>query len=286
MPIVEFRGYSLAPFTNPNHVANLEVVLSKLPPDVFSSGLLLDDETVPQNKPVLPEHFRGFIRETIDREKSRFQTKFAQWKNFIPDWPDIDTRSRVLGSVHFISGDGKENLHVHFDDWTFSPCLEEKRFGNSVTIEKEFDQIDESTDETIRRVCKKFFDNSLFDYGYCCDAEEYWAKNIDQSDGGARAVGLDVSKYLPGFYWGNYFSDRLQGRMPRVKEDLEGYESVRLSVGILLLGKYPAWDWDKPENVARNRKAVEIIGEQFFFNTNATHRENLFSVTDEPPQAK
>lgn len=275
---IKVVGYTLLPLTVTERVLELEAMISRLRPEVFLSGLKTEDAET--TKPVVsPVDQHNYLMREIESEIARQEDRRHQWQATLnSDMPDGRTRSH--GSVHLISDDKSENLHVHFDEWTLAPSQLEKRMGNSVSIEKEFQESGLRADEMVRGVCQKFFDGSLFDYGFCCTVEEFQSKNIDRSGGGQRAIGLDASKYLPGFFWGNFFSDRLQGRMPLVQERINGFVPLNLSNGLLLLGADLPWHWSNPKYMADANAAINTIGEQFFFNTNATRREELFTVAD------
>lgn len=275
---IKVVGYTLLPLTTSDNVSGLETTISRLVPDVFASGLRVDDASCAISGDATVAR-RNFVNDEIKSEVLRQEKRRSLWQARLPSGlPEAMRRSH--GSVHFVSNDESENLHVHFDDWTLSPSQLGKRIGNSVSIEKEFDQSHSQISEVVCQLCLGFFDGSFFDYGFVCSTEEFLEKNVDQSNGGQRAVGLDASKYLPGLYWGNYFSDRLRERMPRVGDKLRGYDSIQLSNGLLLIGTDEPCNWNKPENLADTSTAIKHIGEQFFFNTNANEREELFTVTD------
>jgi len=271
---------TLSPLLDAGNCGDLETTLGNLAPNVFASGLRLDEDDSPDDLRCLDKDI-GFLFSDIENELSRKVDRAKQWKNHLIEHLNVEFPShlqRPLGSVHYVSDDGKQHLHVHFDELPLSPSCDEKHFGNMVSIEIEFDSEDATVDEMVRRLCRKFFDGSLFDYGFCCPAEEFDTKNIDRSDGGMRAVGLDASRYLPGFYWGNYFGRRLQQRILRIGQQFDSFDAIDLSDGLLILGIYPPWSWDDLENRAHAKATVETIGEQFFFNTNPIGHEDLFSV--------
>lgn len=275
---IKVVGYTLLPLTMTDNVSRLETMISRLAPDAFSSGLRVDNDSCAISSETMVAH-RNYINDEIESEVLRQQERRSHWQATLPSGlPEALQRSH--GSVHFISNDETENLHVHFDDWTLSPSQLEKRIGNTVSIEKKYDQSYSRVSEVAQRLCAGFFDGSLFDYGFCCSTEEFIEKNIDRSNGGQRAVGLDASKYLPGLFWGNYFSDRLRERMPRVGDKLTGYDSLKLSHGLLLIGTDEPFNWNKRQSVVDTSRAIEHIGEQFFYNTNAKERKELFAVTD------
>lgn len=276
--IMKLVGYSLSPLTKPEQSSRLETLLARLAPKVFSSGLMVDEDA-PPTRHVCPKTQRGYIVEEIDREIARLESRRTVWRNQLgSSLPDNMQRSH--GSVHFVSTDGEENLHVHFDDWSLAPSQSEKRFGNSVSVEIACDEENKEDDGWLRQLCRTFFDGALFDYGFCCSRDEFVSKNIERSDGGERAVGLDASRWLPGFYWGNYFGKCLCRRMSEVDRDMHGFDTLRLSDGVFVVSTQPPWCWQSPTYRTTEKMAISAIGKQFFFNGDRSNGVDLFSVVD------
>lgn len=275
---VKLVGYSLLPLSLSQHASRLQDTIEGLAPDVFSSGLKVD-QVGPEETDLGTITRSNFIIREIETESSRLKGRRANWQSTLLSGIPYSAQ-RTHGSVHFVSIDETEHLHIHFDEWILANFQTERRIGNVINLEKQFARRDQSTDETVRRICMTFFDGELFDYGFCCTADEFFAKNIDQSGGGQRAVGLDASKHLPGFYWANYFSNRLQSRIPKVRQCLNGFESSCLSNGQVLIAKYRPWHWDTPKNLADANAAVGVIGSQYFFGSGANHRTDLFAIDE------
>ncbi|MDY0001870.1 MAG: hypothetical protein RBU30_11290 [Polyangia bacterium] len=112
---------------------------------------------------------------------------------------------RRTGSVELRGGDSSLIVVVVLDDLIFAPSAGRYLWGNTITFQFcRRDCCDKSAAALSRRIaedcCREM--NVLYAHGHLLD--EWEAKNLSRN-GGMMAIGADVSRYLPGLYWLNYF---------------------------------------------------------------------------------
>lgn len=120
-------------------------------------------------------------------------------------------------------------------------------------------------------VAKKFLESCIewpaLAIGEAYMSEEYDAYNMDFSTG-ARAIGIDISRWIRGLYWANAFgapyielvgSDRFLSRPP-------GVEVRRGSTGVLVQLAEKPTDWTTEEYQRTRRSMIDLIGKQYFFD--------------------
>ena len=183
-----------------------------------------------------------------------------------------------MGNVHFATKDRSKDISLYFDEYKLAPVVEELLFGNVVSVEWEVLQ-DRGYDisNVSFRVMVSLFDNSLFDYGYCCVSDQYNSSNLDRSNGGVRAIGLDASCWIPGFYWANYFGKYLCDLIGREKlMTTPGCHSNQLGSGILIVNRLPPDRWCDPEFIEIANSAMNHIGRHIFFERGKIATGRLF----------
>jgi hypothetical protein len=119
-------------------------------------------------------------------------------------------------------------------------------------------------------------------------AEEFDSKNMHRGPDGTWAMGVDVSRSLPGLYWKNFFGqpyvemiglDRLLAA-PTAEVNM-------LTDGVLLsLGENPD-EWGNPQYRAREDATISHLGERFFFSRADPDRktETIPAIKPEPQGA-
>jgi hypothetical protein len=109
-------------------------------------------------------------------------------------------------------------------------------------------------------------------YGFARMSDEYRASNLDEL-GGVRAIGLDISRHLPGLYWANYFGPPYVSLIGGHK--LMSAPAVRVDAigpGVLLLLAEDPRTWSQPSYMAKKRAVVESLGPEYFFDRTAPDR--------------
>jgi len=262
--IIKLTGFTPLALTKSVNILKLEALFMRLSKERFLPTLLTGDDFSDVQE-INPSLESGYLINEIDKEINHLEESVKKWKPFLKS-NHMDHFTRTHGSVFFGSADDSINLGVIFDDWATIPCGSEKRIGNMVDFQITFNELDENNTAWLLNFCSIFFSDSFFDYGLCCSSDEYESKNIDRSDGGMRAVGLDVSRYLPGFYWGNYFGNILCRKNTKLERDIDGFTSLKLTRGMFVSSALPPWKWMTEEYKRLELKAVMSIGEDLFFN--------------------
>ncbi len=184
----------------------------------------------------------------------------------------MSRNERDFGELYFKGNKGLKEVHFWFDELGLVPRGGEIHFGNSLSVVWEDENSGEQLAEVCLAVMERMFDNDLFDYGYCCVSEQYDEKNMDYSGGGAQAVGLDVSKSLPGFYWGNYFGEYLCGVIGReTLLNLPGCISHEARSGVIVVNSQAPDEWCQDRFVATERTAIDRVGSHLFFEKGKDH---------------
>lgn len=222
---------------------------------------------------------QGSLASHIDAELLRADEGRRKWKasmkGFLPDQLPFERQS---GRVHFESLDRSKEVHLSFDEFELAPNLDNMQFGNYLSIISEEKQHGEELAKKYLSVLERLFDNDLFDHGFCCLSDQYDEKNLDRSEGGVRAVGLDASKCLPGFYWGNYFGDYLCKHIGESRLlEVPSCRSKKLQYGVLVTNELPPDSWNEPNFIHNENLAMDHIGRQLFYEKGKELTEKLFS---------
>lgn len=99
--------------------------------------------------------------------------------------------------------------------------------------------------------------------------EEYDSKNMSREGGGVQAIGIDVSKYLPGIYWLNFFGKPYRVLIGQERLLTCPAQSVQqLDDGVLVSLSTDPTEWDSSEYRDRERRVIEHLGNQYFFDRN------------------
>lgn len=198
----------------------------------------------------------------LNEEKARSE---ANQKRLARAIGTVSPFMRTLGSIHLARQD--EEIHLHFDKFPFSERAHMWKFGNSLTI-----RIFESSRSSLLGKLKELYDSCDFEYGYVCHPDQYRDSNISV-DNGEKAVGLDFSRYLPGLYWGNFFSDRLCQLIGLTSSrQIEGHQLLRLKRGLFMCNLMSPDSWELPDFRRSATAARNCIGEEHFFDKEFPNR--------------
>jgi hypothetical protein len=221
-------------------------------------------------------HFLGgLVREDVERTRAACD----RWDALTGL---VSHHHRDHGELFFKSHDGSVEIHLSFDEESLSRRAGELRFSNLLSINWEGSQKGNGLAEIFLSVMDRVFDNALFDYGFCCASDQYDKKNIDRSGGGVRAVGLDVSKCLPGFYWGNYFGPYLCDVIGReILVNVPGCGSLELRSGILVVNDLPPDQWSEEAFLENEKLAIAHAGPRLFFEKGKEPEGALFTCPGE-----
>jgi hypothetical protein len=111
-------------------------------------------------------------------------------------------------------------------------------------------------------------------YGLGHLADEFEAKNIERTSGSVRALGVRLSKSLPGLYWLNYFGPpyvRLIGEERLLTTPAPDVR--RAGDGVFLALDTDPANWKLPTYHEKERDAIDHIGREFFFSREQPERE-------------
>ena len=176
--------------------------------------------------------------------------------------------SRQIGSVELRGSNRSLIVVLSMDEWVFAPSAGRWLFANSMTI-----QVDATN---LEGRAASVWARWAFEVGAECLApswasaraiEEYASKNLSREDGCTQAIGLDVSKYLPGMYWLNFFGRAYCDLMGRDRLLSAPAAIVKpLDHGILIgLAEAPG-DWSSDEYAERESGVIEYLGPEYFFD--------------------
>lgn len=104
-------------------------------------------------------------------------------------------------------------------------------------------------------------------HGHAEMIEEFDHKNISHEGGGTMAVGVDVSRHLPGLYWLNFFGQAYRDLIGREKLlSAPAYEVREVDDGVMLALHSDPRAWTTDEFGSRERAILEHLGPEYFFN--------------------
>ena len=107
-------------------------------------------------------------------------------------------------------------------------------------------------------------------------SDEYDAKNISHEGGGTEAVGVDVSRYLPGLYWLNFFGKpycELIG-LERLL-DTPAHEVKGVDDGVLVRLSKDSREWEREDYREAERKVLNHIGRQYCFSKEEPNQKTV-----------
>lgn len=266
---IDFDAETLQPLMTDTAVAEIERILTSLRPDLLGDRLIEEELEDEPERRELDLTVAGALGELVRQELKRAEQYLDNEQRLIKAGrvrPSLYPRRRA--TLSFETLDGRKNFIVRLDEYRLIPRPGGRmQFANHLTLQWRPKNLKgESLSAECRSIYARLFENSLFEYGYCCLRDEYWEKNIDRTGGGAQAVGLDVAKYLPGFYWGNYFGRFLCERIGEEKlRNVPGCTSNRIGAGVLATNKLPPDQWQDPPYVENTSRAMDHIGRDLFF---------------------
>lgn len=272
--MIKWHGRTRRFLAEENNVLQIEVILRELS-NYLGKVLVVDEET--DENTCLDLGVKEGLIDVVHDELVRLQYNESKLltKLGVQKVPHL----RPSGSVHFKTRDGSKGIHLRFDRYELAPVLDAFHFGNTLSIESdEMEFSGEQLAEVGLYVMKTIFNNDLFDHGYCCLSGQYDALNLDRSEGGVRAMGLDASKWLPGFYWANYMGAYLCNHIGREKLlTVPGCSCTKLGSGILVTNDLPPDHWSDVTYKDNARSAMDYIGQYLFFEKGKSPTGTLFT---------
>ncbi len=227
----------------------------------------------------------GAIRDVVFRQGFERGELYQRLQELAPS----PSPNRKFGSVELRGANRELTIILSFDDWVFCPLGQSWIPSNRIAI-----QIRNALVES--RGAPTWINQSfahwcaILDpfFGFACATEEYDAKNMSTEGGGLRAVGIDISQYLPGLYWLNFFGSPYRQLMG--DERLASAPAFRTGASgsgyVVTLSENPG-DWGSPGYKAREESVRRHLGEEYFF-IRTSHERKTVSPFDlaKPPASK
>lgn len=182
---------------------------------------------------------------------------------------------RFFGSAELRGTDDSITLIVAVDEDVLRQAGDKVVWGNWITFQVREPKVD-GVDAVVWG--SKMFEElcaavSPF-YGHAHMSDEYEAKNISHEGGGTEAIGVDISRHLPGLYWANFFGRpyvELIGRDRLLRSPAEYVREVDAGV-LIRLGPDPR-GWQIQEYRATEQLVRQHIGLEYFFSRDEPNRK-------------
>jgi hypothetical protein len=194
------------------------------------------------------------------------------------------TSSRIWGGAELHGSDKSLILVVEVDEEVFQRIGEAWLWANHLTLQvcrprvDDVDAINWSAN-TFEMLCQLLSPA----WGHAQITAEYDAKNISREGGGMRAVGVDISRALPGIYWLNFYGRTCRDRIGRERLLTAPAAQVReVDDGVLLMLHPDPAAWDTPEYKATEGRVLEHLGPHYFFSKEAPDRQTVPPVEGLP----
>lgn len=265
-------------------LARIEQILRDLVPDFLDEILYEEDAQTPrEERNNLNLTGVGSLQWCAERELVRPKPTYEYAKRlWVKQGMNVQPK-RVLGMLGFETRNRSRNVVLRFDERPFNMRPTDKYFfGNGLTLYSEDKTMaSESRQGLAMLVSERVFANDIFDWGYCCLGDEYDTNNIDQTGGGVRAVGIDVSRQLPGFYWANYFGPFLIEWISKAKlASVPGCSVEQLGHGVLVTNLCPPDEWESHDFRKNRATAMDHLGRDLFFEKGNEMKGRLFPIDE------
>lgn len=183
---------------------------------------------------------------------------------------------RRFGDLELRGAEDSLAVFVSLDDYIFAPISGTYSLANSVGMQiykPRIEGIDAA--EFIRKfaatACAKL--SPWHAHGEM--TKEWDAKNMN-FEHGVRAIGGDISRYLPGLYWLNFFGGPYRDLIGKERLlSAPGHETAEIDAGVLVCLAERPETWDSPEYKAVEQAVLDHLGREFFFDRNNTERKTV-----------
>ncbi len=213
------------------------------------------------------------IEKTVRRPKSDFYQELSRRiKVSVPE--------RLASTIRIRSRDGSLAILIHLDEFIFIRVAESWYWGNSVLFRimrpKGSSPLSHWAREIFETACRTLSPA----YAHAVHVGEYDKKNMC-FDSGVEAIGVDWGRCIPGLYWLNYFGKPFS-RVFGTSKILDSLKDEAARIGRdglqVSLGDDP-YSWDTEQYKSKERKALEHLGRQYFFDR--AHPERKTVLVDE-----
>jgi hypothetical protein len=178
---------------------------------------------------------------------------------------------RPSGSAE-LRGVGRSIVIVlKLDEWAYAPVSGAWHFGNCVSLQVVSPKVERTDAATWSRQAFELLCARLSPvWAKAHSSDEYESKNISREEGGA--IGIDVSRYLPGIYWLNFFGKPycdLIGRENLLSSPAD--ECKEIGGGALIrLAKDPS-EWDSYAYRLTESRVLNHLGTRYFFDRHSSN---------------
>jgi hypothetical protein len=179
---------------------------------------------------------------------------------------------RITGSAELRGNDSSLVVIVGMDEYTFAPSAGRYLWGNSITFQFSRSTFNgEHASLVASTIADQCCEHMNVPYAHGQLQEEWDAKNM-ATDGSTMAIGVDISRYLPGLYWLNFFGktySHLIGRDRLLKAP--AHQSGALGDGIMMLVDEKPETWNKDNS--NYSDVLNYIGDAYFFMRDKLDRQ-------------
>lgn len=182
--------------------------------------------------------------------------------------------TREFGSVELRGSSPELTVVVSFDETAFPGAGSLVLWGNTITFQMRRARVEGiGSPAWTRRAFTSAVEMLPPSYGHAETSVEFDSKNLLSDDGGTSAVGVDISKALPGLYWLNYFGSRLCKVLGMARlQSAPAARTFSVGGGVLLeLADRPD-AWKTVEYRERERQVLRHIGREYFFSKDESRR--------------
>lgn len=170
------------------------------------------------------------------------------------------------GTVELNGSEKNVYIFIEFDSCICRHISGQVYFPNSVSVQIRRATVEkrkayEWAEEFFYAICE--LPSAI--YGFVSDSDEFAHKNLDTSYG-VRAVGRDMGRALPGFYWLNFFGERYCDLIGRDTLDTAPCYSTSIGKGKALKVYKDPTDWASAEFRQIEQKCLIHLGQQYFFS--------------------
>lgn len=182
--------------------------------------------------------------------------------------------SRQNGSVELSGADNGLVVVLNLDEYLFAPSAGRWIWGNTVTVQIR-EQCSRATFATniARRLAASACSELSPWYAHGHLYGEWNQKNVSREGGGILVKGLDISRYLPGLYWLNFFGEpycELIGKDCLLTAPAA--EASEIGTGVMLYLSVSPESWDTAEYRATEAAVLAHLGAQYFFDVRDPNR--------------
>ncbi|HEY2461785.1 MAG TPA: hypothetical protein VGI16_13315 [Candidatus Acidoferrum sp.] len=185
--------------------------------------------------------------------------------------------TRRFGSIELRGASRELTIVLTFDDWVFCPIGQAWIPGNRLDVQMRSPVVEGRkasnwAEGSFAHWCSSL--DPFFAFAYTI--EEYYAKNMSREGGGLRAIGVDISKYLPGLYWLNFFGRpyrNLIGDERWVSAPV--FRTDQCGGGYILQLSDTPEDWHLPEYETSEESVRRHLGEEYFFTRSNPGRKTV-----------